>query len=104
MGSHIQALLITMIVTMLPAWLFSRLFTPATSMFGPAQAIAAAFPTTYLLHACVAVMTKGLGGGALAEDALALGAFALGFDLVTGCRTRTSSQACSRVKGVNRGG
>jgi ribosome-dependent ATPase len=81
-GSQIQALLITMIVTMLPAWVLSGVFTPVTSMSGPAQAIAAAFPTTYFLDACVAVMTKGLGGGALAGDALALGAFALGFDLL----------------------
>ncbi len=81
-SSQIEALMITMILTMLPAWVFSGVFAPVASMPGVARVISVSFPTTYFLHACVAVLTKGLGWNALAGDALALAAFAVGFDLL----------------------
>lgn len=81
-STQIEALLITMILTMLPAWVFSGVFVPVDSMPGVARALAVSFPTTYFLNASVGVMTKGLSAGALVGNATALLGFGVGFDLV----------------------
>ncbi len=81
--TQIEALLITMILTMLPAWLFSGFFSPVANLSGAAWAISVTFPTTYFLHACVAVVTKGLSWGSIGRDALALSFFAVVLNLIS---------------------
>lgn len=79
--TQIAAIMITILLTMLPAFLYSGFFNPVSSLTGGARAISVAFPTTYFLDVCVGTFTKGLGLSLLWPDVVMLAGFAVAFDL-----------------------
>jgi ribosome-dependent ATPase len=72
--TQIAALFGTVILTILPASMFSGMSTPAASITGFGRFLGAVFPMTYYLPICVGAFTKGLGfadlSGHLAKLAL----------------------------------
>lgn len=74
--TQISALLMTLIVTMLPAFLYSGLFTPTSSLSAGARLLAASFPATYFVEIVVGTFTKGLGFGELWPNFVWLALFA----------------------------
>jgi len=59
--TQVAATLITMIVTMIPSFLYSGFFMPLSTMGTSAQIMGAAMPVTYFLEVCRGVTLKGLG-------------------------------------------
>jgi len=59
--TQIAALFGTVILTILPASMFSGMSTPAASITGFGRFLGAVFPMTYYLPICVGAFTKGLG-------------------------------------------
>lgn len=78
--TQIAALMVTILLTLLPAFLYSGFFTPVASLSGGALVLARAFPTTYFLEISVGTFTKGLGLARLWPSCLWLAGFALLFD------------------------
>lgn len=78
--TQIAAIMITILLTLLPAFLYSGFFTPVSSLSAGARAIAVGFPTTYFLDVCVGTFTKGLGFATLWRDHAALAVFAVALD------------------------
>lgn len=78
--TQIAALMVTLLLTLIPAFLYSGFFTPVTSLSGGAWILARAFPATYFLEIAVGTFTKGLGFASLWHDFLWLGGFAVLFD------------------------
>ncbi len=58
--TQLAALLISLIVTVVPSFLYSGLLTPVSSLVGGASWIARAFPATYFLDIAVGCFTKSL--------------------------------------------
>jgi len=76
--SQLAATLITIIVGLLPSFLYSGLMTPIPSLAGAAQYIARLFPAGYFLRISVGTFTKGLDAFAFVPDFATL----LGFFVV----------------------
>jgi ribosome-dependent ATPase len=73
--TQIAALFGTMILTFMPASLFSGMLTPVSSLSGGAAIIGRIFPMTYFLRISVGTFTKGLGLADLALTLLTLAGF-----------------------------
>lgn len=58
--TQLAALLISLIVTVVPSFLYSGLLTPVSSLTGGAAWISRGFPATYFLNIAVGSFTKGL--------------------------------------------
>ena len=58
--SQISGLLITMIMTMIPAFTFSGLLTPISSLDKGGQIMSLFYPTSYFMHATIGTFTKNL--------------------------------------------
>lgn len=78
--TQIAALMVTILLTLIPAFLYSGFFTPVASLSGGAAVLARAFPATCYLEIAVGTFTKGVGFGLLWDDILGLAGFALLFD------------------------
>jgi ribosome-dependent ATPase len=63
--SQIAAMFIAMIVTLIPATLFSGLIDPVTSLEGAGRAIGQAYPATHMITISRGVFSKGLQFGDL---------------------------------------
>ena len=74
-STQIAALFGTAILSYLPAFQFSGIMTPVSSLAGIAAFMGRIFPMTYYLPISVGTFTKGLGFQDLAEDLLALTIF-----------------------------
>jgi ribosome-dependent ATPase len=74
--SQIAALFGTAILSFLPAFQFSGMMTPVSSLTGIAAFMGKIFPMTYFLPICVGTFTKALGFADLAGDLLSLAIFA----------------------------
>ncbi|MGO9236487.1 MAG: ribosome-associated ATPase/putative transporter RbbA [Methylocella sp.] len=74
-STQIAALFGTAILSYLPAFQFSGIMTPVSSLAGIAAFMGRIFPMTYYLPISVGTFTKGLGFQDLAEDLLALTLF-----------------------------
>ena len=75
--TQVAALLITMIGTFLPGFLYSGFFMPVESMGADAQVFSAIMPITYYISITRLVFLKGVGWDYLLPHALALGAFTI---------------------------
>jgi ribosome-dependent ATPase len=75
-STQIAALFGTAILSYLPAFQFSGMMTPVSSLAGIAAFMGRIFPMTYFLPISVGVFTKGLGFEDLAGNLLALAIFA----------------------------
>lgn len=80
--TQIAALMVTLILTLLPAFLYSGFFTPVASLSGAARAVALSFPAGYFVEVAVGTFTKGLTVAELWPSFAALGGFAIGLDAV----------------------
>jgi ribosome-dependent ATPase len=58
--SQIGALLVTFLITMIPSFQYSGLFTPVSSLQGAAQGMAYFYPTMYFVNISVGTFTKGI--------------------------------------------
>ncbi len=65
----------TLLVTLIPGFLYSGLLTPVASLGTAAEAIARVFPTMYFYNVSVGVFTKDLGVDALLPDFIAMALF-----------------------------
>ena len=74
--SQIAALFGTAILSFLPAFQFSGMMTPVSSLTGVAAFMGKIFPMTYFLPISVGTFTKGLGFADLAGNLLSLAIFA----------------------------
>lgn len=74
--TQIAALMVAVLVTLLPSFLYSGFFTPVSSLSGLAWAIASAFPARYFLEVAVGSFSKGLGLAELWRPVAALLGFA----------------------------
>ncbi|HTV32346.1 MAG TPA: ribosome-associated ATPase/putative transporter RbbA [Methylocella sp.] len=74
-STQIAALFGTAILSYMPAFQFSGMMTPVSSLAGMAWAMGAAFPMTYFLPISVGAFTKGLGFADLTDDLFALAIF-----------------------------
>ncbi len=81
--TQIAGLLVTLIVTLVPAFLYSGLLTPVASLVGQAELVARGFPAMYFLNITVGTFTKGLGFAELWTNHVALAAFFAGFSLLS---------------------
>jgi ribosome-dependent ATPase len=78
--TQISALLVAVILTLLPAFLYSGFFTPISSLSGVAKAVALSFPAGAFLGISVGTFTKGLGMADLWSGLLVLAGFAVVLD------------------------
>ncbi|WP_036255745.1 ribosome-associated ATPase/putative transporter RbbA [Methylocapsa acidiphila] len=76
-SSQIAALFGTAILSYLPAFQFSGMLTPVSSLAGAAAVMGRMFPMTYFLPISVGVFTKGLGFADLAGNFRSLAIFAV---------------------------
>lgn len=81
--SQLAATLITMIVSLVPSFLFSGLMTPIASLEGSAQYVARAFPAGYFVRISVGIFTKGLDVATLVPDYLVLAGFFVVFTMLS---------------------
>lgn len=79
--TQISALLVAVILTLLPAFLYSGFFTPISSLSGAARAVAVSFPAGDFLSIAVGTFTKGLGLAQLWPDLVSLAGFAVVLDV-----------------------
>ena len=70
----------TLILTLLPAFLYSGFFTPIASLSGAAKVVAVSFPAGYFVDIAVGTFTKGLTIAELWPSFVALAAFAVVLD------------------------
>jgi ribosome-dependent ATPase len=82
-GTQIAALFGTAILSYLPAFQFSGMMTPVSSLAGIAAFIGRIFPMTYYLPISIGTFTKGLGFQDLTGDFLALMIFAVVLTLLS---------------------
>ncbi|ACB94460.1 ribosome-associated ATPase/putative transporter RbbA [Beijerinckia indica] len=87
-SSQIAALFGTAILSFLPAFQFSGMMTPVSSLGGSAAFMGRIFPMTYFLPISVGVFTKGLGFYDLAGNLLVLMLFAVALVLLSLCFLR----------------
>jgi ABC-2 type transport system permease protein len=80
--TQMAALIITIIVAMVPTFLFSGLLVPVSSLSPGAQVQAHVFPAMYYTDVVRGSFLKGLELKAMWTDLLALGGFAVGLRLV----------------------
>lgn len=80
--TQMAALIITIIVAMVPTFLFSGLLVPVSSLSPGARVQAHLFPAMYYTDVVRGSFLKGLGLNAMWTDLLALGGFAVGLRLV----------------------
>ena len=78
--TQIAALMVTLILTLLPAFLYSGFFTPIASLSGAAKAVAVSFPAGYFVNIAVGTFTKGLTIAELWPSFVALAGFAVALD------------------------
>ena len=76
-SSQIAALFGTAILTYMPAFQFSGMMTPVSSLTGIGAFMGKIFPMTYFLPISVGTFTKGLGFADLAGNLLSLAIFAV---------------------------
>jgi ribosome-dependent ATPase len=82
-STQIAALFGTAILSFLPAFQFSGMMTPVSSLAGIGAFMGRIFPMTYFLPISVGAFTKGLGFADLAGNLLALTIFALVLTLLS---------------------
>ncbi|WOJ90133.1 ribosome-associated ATPase/putative transporter RbbA [Methylocapsa polymorpha] len=87
-STQIAALFGTAILSYLPAFQFSGMMTPVSSLAGVAYFMGRIFPMTYFLPISVGAFTKGLGFEALAGNLLALAIFAVVLIVLSLCFLR----------------
>ena len=75
--TQVAALVAAFVVTMVPAFQFSGLFNPVSSMTGAAQYIATFYPAAYFLNISVGTFTKGIGFKELLPNYIVLTAMIL---------------------------
>ncbi len=78
--TQIAALMVALILTLLPAFLYSGFFTPVASLSGAARAVAVSFPAGYFVDIAVGTFTKGLTIAELWPSFAVLGGFAIALD------------------------
>ena len=81
--TQVAALVATFVVTMVPAFQFSGLFNPISSMTGAAQQIATFYPAAYFLNISVGTFTKAIGFKELLPNYVALAAMIIVLELTT---------------------
>lgn len=86
--TQIASLMVVMILTLLPAFLYSGFFTPVSSLSGAAKAIAVSFPAAYFVKIAVGTFTKGLALADLWPDFMALAGFTVLLDAIAFVLTR----------------
>jgi ABC-2 type transport system permease protein/ribosome-dependent ATPase len=74
--TQIAALLVTIVVTVIPAFLYSHLFTPMESLSPAAQAVARSLPAMYYSEVVTGSFLKGVGWALLWPDLAVLTAYA----------------------------
>jgi ribosome-dependent ATPase len=82
-STQIAALFGTVILTILPATMFSGMSTPASSITGFGRVLGALFPMTYFLPISVGAFTKGLHFADLTRDLALLSLFAPALILIS---------------------
>jgi ribosome-dependent ATPase len=73
--SQVAALLVTFIITLVPAFLYSGLLAPVSNISGVAKYVAQGFPAKYFLEIAVGTFSKGLGPADFVADYLTLAGF-----------------------------
>jgi ribosome-dependent ATPase len=91
-STQIAALFGTAILSYLPAFQFSGMMTPVSSLAGIAAFMGQIFPMTYYLPISVGAFTKGLGFQDLAGNLLALTIFAMVLILLSLCFLRSQEK------------
>jgi ABC-2 type transport system permease protein len=81
--TQIAAMIVTSIVTILPAFLYSGVFTPVKSLTKPAQVLAHMLPAMYYTNIALGSFLKGVGFDVLWMDMLILAVYAAAL-LITG--------------------
>lgn len=76
-SSQVAGLLITFIITLVPAFLYSGLLAPVSNIEGFAKFVAQGFPAMYFLDIAVGTFSKGLGPADFVDDYLVLSAFSV---------------------------
>jgi len=82
-GTQIAALFGTMILTILPATMFSGMLAPVSSLQGMARIMGRFFPMSYYLPISLGTFTKGLGFVDLSIDLVILSAFVPAMTLIS---------------------
>jgi ribosome-dependent ATPase len=77
--TQIAALMVTLILTIIPAFLYSGLFSPVAALGAEAKLLAILNPATYFVRIAVGTFTKGLGWADLGPSVFRLALFAIGF-------------------------
>ena len=77
--TQIAALMVALILTIIPAFLYSGLFSPVAALSAEAKVLAVLNPATYFVRIAVGTFTKGLGWAELGPSVLRLALFGVGF-------------------------
>jgi ribosome-dependent ATPase len=75
--SQIAGLLVTFIITLVPAFLYSGLLAPVSNIAGAARFVAQGFPAMYFLDIAVGTFSKGLGAADFVDDYFVLAGFSV---------------------------
>ncbi len=78
-SSQLAALLVTFIITLVPAFLYSGLLAPVSNIAGVAKYVAQGFPAMYFHNISVGTFAKGFGVANLVKDYLMLAGFSAAF-------------------------
>ncbi len=82
-SNQVAALLVTFIITLVPAFLYSGLLAPVSNIAGPAKFVAQGFPAMYFLNIAVGTFSKGLGLTDFIKDYVMLLGFSAAFFAVS---------------------
>lgn len=78
-SNQVAALLVTFIITLVPAFLYSGLLAPVSNIAGLAKYVAQGFPAMYFLNIAVGTFSKGLGLADFIEEYAMLLGFSAAF-------------------------
>lgn len=78
-SSQVAGLLVTFIITLVPAFLYSGLLAPVSNIEGVAKFVAQGFPAMYFLNIAAGTFSKGLGPADFIDDYLMLSGFSVVF-------------------------
>ncbi len=78
-SNQVAALLVTFIITLVPAFLYSGLLAPVSNIAGLAKYVAQGFPAMYFLNIAVGTFSKGLGLADFIEEYVMLLGFSAAF-------------------------
>ncbi len=77
--TQIASLLVTFIITLVPAFLYSGLLAPISNITGAARMVAQGFPAMYFREIAVGTFSKGLGLSDFIEEYVVLAGFSAAF-------------------------